>query len=292
MNESAEPIFYRGVDLLVRHAKYLILVSFVGSAAGVAISFLFTPVFKADAILIPSDEMLGKSETSQLAGLGGLATLIGVGGAGSRENEAVAILKSRALTYGYIQTNTLMPILFHNRWNPVAKTWNSIKQTPTLGDGYKVFDNIRTIIENRKTGLITISVTWEDPKLAKQWVDGLVNAANDLLRHQAIERSTKNLEYLQNASEKTSIMEVRTTIYKLMEGEIKKQMTALGNNDYAFRVVDPAVIPEHKSAPKRWQFAAFGGVVTGMVWFLVIVFKSRVKSVDIPQARSREQILQ
>jgi uncharacterized protein involved in exopolysaccharide biosynthesis len=281
MNESAEPIFYRGVNLLVRHAKYFILISFLGSTAGVAISYLFTPVFRADAILIPSDEMLGKSETSQLAGLGGLATLIGAGGAGSRENEALAILRSRALTYLYIQTNALLPVLFHDRWNPVAKTWNSPKQTPTLEDGYKVFDNVRAVIENRKSGLITISVTWEDPKLAKQWVDGLVNATNDLLRHQAIERSTKNLEYLQSASEKTTVMEVKTTIYKLMEGEIKKQMTALGNNDYAFRVVDPAVTPEHKSAPKRWQFAAFGGVVTGMVWFLTIVFKSRAKSVDI-----------
>jgi uncharacterized protein involved in exopolysaccharide biosynthesis len=281
MNESAEPIFYRGLDLLVRHAKYLILISFVGSAAGVAISYLFTPVFRSDAILIPSDETLGLSQTSQLAGLGGLATLIGVGATGNKENEAVAILRSRALAYGYIQTNALLPVLFHDRWDPVTKTWKSTKKTdiPTLEDGYKVFDgSIRTVIENRKNGLITISVTWEDPRLAKQWVDGLVNATNDLLRHQAIERSTKNLEYLRDASEKTSIVEVKTTIYKLMETEIKKQMTALGNNDYAFRVIDPAVIPEHKSAPKRSLFAAFGGLVSGMAWFLAIALKSRIKT--------------
>jgi uncharacterized protein involved in exopolysaccharide biosynthesis len=71
---------------------------------------------------------------------------------------------------------------------------------------------------------------------------------------------------------------VRTTIYKLMETEIKKQMTALGNTDYAFRVVDPAVIPQRKSAPKRSIFAVFGAVLSGMAWFLVVAVKSRIKA--------------
>jgi uncharacterized protein involved in exopolysaccharide biosynthesis len=281
MNDSSEPILYRGVDLLVRHAKLFFLVSFVGSLAGIAISYLFTPVFRADAILIPSDELLGLGQNSQLGGLGGLASLVGIGGTGNKEAEAIAILKSRALVYAYIQANALLPILFHDRWNAAAQTWKATEKAavPTLEDAYILFDrNIRTVVENRKSGLVTISVTWEDPKLAKQWVDGLVSATNDLLRHQAIERSTKNLAYLEDASAKTSIMEVRTTIYKLMETEIKKQMTALGNTDYAFRVVDPAVIPQRKSAPKRSIFAVFGAVLSGMAWFLVVAVKSRIKA--------------
>jgi uncharacterized protein involved in exopolysaccharide biosynthesis len=282
MNDSAEPLFYRGLNSLVRHAKYFVLITFVCAAIGVAISYRFTPVFKADAVLIASDEMLGLNQNSQMGGLGGLATLIGVGTAGNKENEAVAILRSRALAYEYIRANTLLPILFHDRWDPATQNWKVGKKAPTLEDGYTFFDkSIRTIIENRKNGLITISVTWEDPKLAKQWVDGLVSATNDLLRQQAIERSTKNLEYLQNASERASIMELKTTIYKLMETEIKKQMAAIGNIDYAFRVVDPAVIPEHKSAPKRSVFAVFGAIIGGMVWFLVIVFRNRTKPVDV-----------
>ncbi len=282
MNGSAEPIFYRGVDILVRHAKILLLVSFLGAVAGVAISYRFTPVFKADAILIPSDELLGLGQNSQLGGLGGLASLVGVGGTGNKEAEAIAILKSRALVYAYIQVNSLLPILFHDRWDAAAHDWKSTKKTaiPTLEDAYILFDrNIRTVVENRKSGLVTISVTWEDPKVAKQWVDGLVSATNDLLRHQAIERSTRNLEYLEAASAKTSIMEVKTSIYKLMETEIKKQMTALGNNDYAFRVVDPAVTPEHKSAPKRSMFAVSGAVLSDMAWFLVVAFRGRLNSI-------------
>jgi uncharacterized protein involved in exopolysaccharide biosynthesis len=282
MNDSSEPIIYRGVDVLLRNAKILLLLSFVGALAGVAISYRFTPVFKADAMLIPSDELLGLGQNSQLGGLGGLASLVGIGGTGNKEAEAIAILKSRGLVYAYIQANSLLPILFHDRWDAAAHDWKSREKAaiPTLEDAYILFDrNIRTVVENRKSGLVTISVTWEDPKVAKQWVDGLVSATNDLLRHQAIERSTRNIEYLEGASAKTPIMEVKTTIYKLMETEIKKQMTALGNNDYAFRVVDPAVIPQHKSAPKRSMFAVFGAVVSAMAWFLVVAVRNRIKAV-------------
>src|SRR3979490_3347277 len=101
MNDSSEPIIYRGVDVLLRNAKILLLLSFVGALAGVAISYRFTPVFKADAILIASDELLGLGQNSQLGGLGGLASLVGIGGTGNKEAEAIAILKSRGLVYAY-----------------------------------------------------------------------------------------------------------------------------------------------------------------------------------------------
>ena len=281
MRQSAEPILYQGLSLLARHIKLFLLLSFMGSVAGIALSYTFSPLFRADATLIASDEMLGLNQNPVLSGLGGLASLVGIGTSGNKESEAIAILKSRALTTAYIQTNDLLPIIFHDRWNSIEHKWKSDTrgEFPTLEDGYRAFDrDIRGVIENRKTGLITIFVAWEDPKLARQWVDGLVNATNEFLRRQAIERSTKNLEYLQSASDRTSIMEIKATIYKLMETEIKKQMLALGNKDYAFRVVDPAVVPERKAFPKRSIFAACGAIIGSIGWFLVVAFKGRTNS--------------
>jgi uncharacterized protein involved in exopolysaccharide biosynthesis len=145
-----------------------------------------------------------------------------------------------------------------------------------LEDGYRVFDKqVRNIVENRKTNVITVYITWQDPKLAKQWADGLVDAANELIRQQEIERSTNNLAYLQAASERTSIIEVKNSIYKLMETEIKKQMIAMGNKHYAFRVVDPAVVPQYKAFPKHTYFAVFGGAIGALIWLLLVAFRDR-----------------
>jgi uncharacterized protein involved in exopolysaccharide biosynthesis len=276
--QNDQSVFSGGIGSLQRHYRSFLILGFAGALAGIAVSFLFTPVFRADATLVPSDEVLGLNQNSIVGGLGGLASLVGFGGAGNRENEALAILKSRALTSAYIEANDLLPIIFYDRWDADKHQWKSNKkgQVPTLEDGYTVFDkSIRLVVENRKTGLVIVSVTWRDPKLAKEWVDGLVNAANDLLRRQAIERSTTNLEYLQKVLDRTTVVTMKDTISKLMETELKKQMMATGNRDYAFRVVDPPVIPEHKSAPKRSLFAVFGGAFGAMLWICMVLFRNK-----------------
>jgi uncharacterized protein involved in exopolysaccharide biosynthesis len=50
-------------------------------------------------------------------------------------------------------------------------------------------------------------------------------------------------------------------------------MMALQNKDYAFRVVDPAVVPDKKSFPRRPLFAALGAGAGFMIWFLIVMFK-------------------
>jgi uncharacterized protein involved in exopolysaccharide biosynthesis len=280
VNQTTEPLFDRGFRLLLQHLRLFLALTISGGLAALGVSYLFTPQFKADITMVASDETLGLDQNSLLGGFSGIAALVGAGAGalGNKESEAIAILRSRGLVVSYIQANDLLPILFAKKWDSAAHKWKSDKKgyVPTLADGYRVFDkDIRNVVENRKTNIINLFITWQDPKLAKQWADGLVDSANDLLRRQEIERSTKNLEYLTAASEKTSIMEVKNSIYKLMESEIKKQMIAMGNKDYAFRVVDPAIVPERKVFPTHSYFAVFGAVVGAMIWFLLVSFRGR-----------------
>jgi hypothetical protein len=272
--------FVRVAAFLWRRRLMLCILIVVGAAAGAGLSYRVKPLYKADALLVPSDETLGLNATGALGALGGslggLASLVGIGGKADKESEAIETLKSRGLTTAYIVSNGLMPILFQDRWDPVTKKWHVdlFGRVPTLEDGYRKFDkSIRTVVENRKTGLTTISVIWTDRNLAKQWTQGLVDAANELLRTQAIERSTLNLEYLRKASDSTNITEVKATIYKLMETEIKKQMVAYGGKDYAFRMVDPPVVPERKDSPIRSLYLLVGAVLCPMLGCLFIALR-------------------
>jgi uncharacterized protein involved in exopolysaccharide biosynthesis len=268
--------FDRGIVFLGRHKVLLLVLASVGGLAGFALSYCFTPQYKADAVLVPSDEILGLSENGGLGSLGGLASLVGVGAPGSKENEAVETLKSRALTRSFIEANGILPIIFHDRWDSAARKWkvDKLGRVPTLEDGFRKFDkNILTVVENHKTGLITISITWEDPVLATQWTAGLVDAANDRLRTQAVARSTRTLEYLEKVSATMSITEVKASIYKLIESEIKKQMIASGGKDYAFRVVDPPVVPERKVFPARSLFLVFGALIVPAIGSLILALR-------------------
>jgi hypothetical protein len=74
-----------------------------------------------------------------------------------------------------------------------------------------------------------------------------VKLANDDLRDQAIEESERDISYLSDQVVKTNVLQLRDAIYSLMENEIKEEMLARGSEQYALKVVDPAIPPERLS---------------------------------------------
>ena len=112
-----------------------------------------------------------------------------------------------------------------------------------------------------KTGLVTLTIAWSDPRLAAKWANGLVSITNDYLRTKAIAESERNITYLNEQAGKTDVMTVKQAIYAILQNEINKQMLARGSDEYAFKILDPAAPPEVPSSPrpKLWTFLAFFG---------------------------------
>jgi uncharacterized protein involved in exopolysaccharide biosynthesis len=131
---------------------------------------------------------------------------------------------------------------------------------PTLWKGNDYFaKNVRRVTEDTKTGLVTLTITWTQPRLAAEWANNLVEMTNNFLRDKAIQESERNIAYLTDQAGKTNVVPVRDSIYTLMESEIKKEMVARGSQEYALKVIDPAVIPERHSSPRLsvWTITGF-----------------------------------
>jgi uncharacterized protein involved in exopolysaccharide biosynthesis len=249
---------------LQRRWLILLTTTLLGGALGIAVSFILSPRYKADALLIASDEVNGADTSANLSGpLGGLAAIAGIGSARRGQlNEGIATLKSRILTERYIAQQNLLPVLFSHQWNSDTQRWQtSSKRVPTYLMGYRLFDKIRTVTEDRKTGLVTISIEWTDPQLAAKWTRDLVDQTNEYLRAQALERANRDLSYLNDQLKKAAVVELRAAISKLIEAEIKKAMVAEGNPEYAFHFIDPPVVPDKPVFPKRVLFLLAGLVV-------------------------------
>lgn len=265
---------------LAAHKWKILLCAVVAAliAAGVALSM--TPIFRAEVLIAPAKEGDSRGGLSALAGqFAGLGSLAGIGfGGGSDKSQAVATLSSRALTERYIHDQNLLPVLFPHRWDSAkeAFTPNSRGKVPTLWDGNKLFNGIRAVAEDKKTGLVTLSIEWKDPQQAAQWANDLVKLANSTLRNRAIADSNRNLDYLNEQLEKTGVVEVRQAIYRLLETEVKNIMVAQGSEEYAFKVIDPAVVPQDKSRPKRSLITLAGGLFGLMLAALYYALARRV----------------
>ena len=207
--------------------------------------------------------------------LGGIAALAGVSlGADTGKAEAVAVLQSESLTEGYIRQNGLLQILYRDDWDAARNAWKKLdpKKMPTVWKASRKFDKgIRKVVTAPKTGLVTLTITWTDPNLAAAWANGLVKMTNDELRDKAIRESERNIAYLNAEAAKSNVVEVRQAIYSIMKSEINRAMIARGSDEYAFKIVDPAVPPELASWPNKilWLLA---GLALGFMLSVAVVF--------------------
>ncbi len=214
--------------------------------------------------------------------LGPLASMAGISGGAVQKSEAVALLQSRTLTQRFIQENELLPVFYPGSWDPQTKTWSVTDpdRIPTLWDGNEIFRKIRTVAQDTKTGLITLNITWTDPVLAAEWANGLVDLTNRVLREEAIRESERNVAYLTGEVAKTELVQVKTALYALVENEIKQAMLARGRDQYALKVIDPAVVPETPSSVRLLVWLIVGLAAGAVLSLLIVFLKAAWRSED------------
>lgn len=254
--------------ILVR--KWLIVAAaLLGMILAMAAAWIMPSRYRASVLVAPVSETGAGSGGlgSIISQVGGLASLAGLSAdAGTRKAEAVAVLQSEELTARYLVEENLLPVLFADRWDDSRKEWKTGWRIgkPTIWEATRLFGRkVRSVSEDSKSGLLTISVVWTDPKLAAAWANDLVRITNLTMRDKAISEAARNIEYLKSEAAKTSVVQLQSAIYSILEAEIRKEMLARGSEEYAFRVIDPAVVPEKPAYPSVILWAIFGLVVGG-----------------------------
>ncbi|NGZ06414.1 MAG: hypothetical protein G8237_08660 [Magnetococcales bacterium] len=260
---------------LIDQKWWIVAITLLCTSGAITYALTATPIFQADVLLEPAGEDAKKGGGS-LAQLGGLAAMAGIslGGSGGTKDMAIAKLKSRIFLEEFIRDENLLPVLFHEKWDSENKKWKpeDPKKIPTYFQGVDYFrTDILKVSEDKKTGLVTLILEWQDKEQTTRWANLLIERINRHLRTQAIEDAKRNIDYLNGELNKTTITELRQAISTILEDQIKKIMLANGRQDFAFRVIDPAVIPEKRTRPKRVIIVILGGI-TGLFLGMVTAF--------------------
>jgi uncharacterized protein involved in exopolysaccharide biosynthesis len=250
-----DPISLKDLTREAWRRKWLALAIVVATTlAGAIAGWTLPKSYDAIVLLSPaSDDSSGGGLGSLTSRFSGLASLAGLSAAGdSKKAESIAVLQSDALTQRYIKENELLPVLFADSWDGAKKAWkvSDAASTPTLWKASRFFGKkVRKVALDTETGLVTLSVRWGDPELAAKWANGLVEMTNAYLRDKAIRESERNIAYLTEQASQTNVVEARQAIFNVLETELNRVMFARGSNEYAFKVVDPASVPESPSFP-------------------------------------------
>ncbi|HEX5046064.1 MAG TPA: Wzz/FepE/Etk N-terminal domain-containing protein [Gammaproteobacteria bacterium] len=241
--------------------KWLLLgCAFTCALVAVAIAYALPVKYRAETLLKPArtdNNMLG-----QLGAVGGLASLAGLAlPTDDRSAEARALLESKEFSMEFVRNENLLPVLFEKDWDAEAGRWrtNDPKRIPTELDAYRLLrDKVRTVSQDPQSRMVLLAIEWKDPELAASWANKMVALLNDKMRADALARSRRNLDFLRDEYEKTTVAPLREAISSVMENELQTSMLSSVERDYAFRVIDPAIVPNRRSSPNRVLIAVSG----------------------------------
>lgn len=283
----------------------IVLVTLIVAAMAVIGSLLLPNIYRAQAVLAPVAEQ-------QPRGLGSLLGRIApLGGLGGLELNAIAIdnttlaievLQSRQFLTDFIRRHDLLvPLFAAEKWDADSKQWivdpgiydvarkkwvRDVRPPKTAQPSdweiFKEFSDIVSVEQDPDTRLVRVAVESRSPIAAKEWVDLLVRDINERMRSQDLRESRRSVEFLERRMQDTSLTEMRLTLSGLLEQELRTIMLAEGRQEYAFRTVDPAVVPEEKARPARALICIAVTLFGGLCVTLFVVMRQLRKQGKMP----------
>ena len=234
-----------------------------------AYAFLATEWYRTEVVLTPAPQ----KTTAALGSVGGLGAglLAGVAGfnfGNTNTAESIGVLKSDDFARQFIEDQGLLHVLLADEWDARAGQWKERdpKRQPDIRDAVKYFHkHVLSVDEDKRTGLVTVSIEWKSAAAAASWANMIVYRLNEKMRSRELMEGEANVAYLQKESSATNVVAVQQAISRLLEAELQRVMVARGNEEFSFRIVDPADVPKYRSRPKRFVTLVLGILAGGLL---------------------------
>ena len=302
-NEFDDEIDLRELFGVLWSGKIKIIVITAIFAVGSVFYALSVPnQYRATALLAPAQSD-GGGLSSALGQLGGLASLAGVsigGGESSESQIAQEIMKSWSFVETFISDNILeVEVYAAEGWSKgsgelhinqdvydsesgdwLTEDSNGNIAPPTSWELFKAFSGMLSVSEDKTSGLVSVSIEYHSPQMAKEWLDMYVSAINEHMQSRQVAKVSNNIDYLKAQIDKTSIAEMREVFYTIIEEQTKNKMVAEASPDYAFVAVSPSMVPEEKSQPKRALICILGTLLGGMLSVLLVLVTHYARGSD------------
>ena len=264
---------------LLRHKLSIFMLTLLFGVGALVVALVTPNTYQAEVLISSSQNKSGGGLSALASQYGSMAALAGIdlGSGDTGMESAMALLQSRKFIISMIEEENLKPVLFSNSWDSEAKAWlipapstvsriknifateaKSVDPIPSDLAAFKAFDDLFSVSKDKLSGLVTIKMQSEDPQWATYIANKIIIRLNEYLRNEAILQSDSNIRYLEQEIADTPLVEFKTALYELVESESRNKMFANVNKEYAFKVIDPALVPEQAVKPKRKLILVLG----------------------------------
>jgi len=230
---------------------------------------------------------------------GGLASMAGISIPSSGVDSgtyAIQVIKSREfakhlMTFEGIKQNLMAvesfdmvskKIIYDNEiYDANKKTWvrkdSKFNAEPSYIEIHETA--LKDLIVNKDdiTGLITISFEHKSPVFAQEFVALVIKELNNITREINLKETNAALDYLKLEYENINKQELKYTINSLISNQMNNKMMASIKDDYLLSIIDPPIVPELKSSPKRALICILITIFGGLFSIVVALFNDSFK---------------
>ncbi len=159
-------------DILSRERRLIAVVTLLFTLGSVFYAFFATPVYRS-------------------------TTLVDV--SADKDRQASAFLQSHAFFEDFVRREELLPLLYADLQRREPGIWKGGgKQAPSLRDGAALLKRRVAVSRKKKnSGLVRVSLEFEDPSVAADILNRLVVRINEVIREEAVVKATRNISYLE-----------------------------------------------------------------------------------------------
>ena len=277
-------------------------ISALAAAVSVIVALMLPNIYTSSALLAPAEQSGGGLSARLMQEYGGLASLAGVplsgGGEDGRAQLGMELMKSRAFLGEFVERRKLLPELMAVEYwdmatgdlvyDPEIYNYDSGKWVrdigppfqpkPSLLEAHEEFMLILRVSQDRQTGYVSVSIDHESPIIAARWVNWMVEDINAAVRSQDVEEANRSISYLQNQIANTSLAELQTVFFELIESQTETAMLAEVRPEYVFKTIDPAVVAEERSRPNRALICVLGTLLGGILSLMIVLIRNYASS--------------
>jgi uncharacterized protein involved in exopolysaccharide biosynthesis len=254
----------------------------VAVTLGVLYALTATPIYRADVVMSPAEQ---RRDNVNLGQLGGIAALAGIAVPGGSNSEPLAVLRSKAFVSAFIDEEGALPAVLatmSHRGGVERLLPRSHGAAPDLQDATEYFLREALLVsEDKKTGVVTLAVEWPDASQAATWANALAMRLNDKMREMSLAESERNIEFLQGELRKTAIIPLQQAVGRILESEMQKLMLARGSPEFAFRVIDRALVAKKPWRPMRKLVVGLSAAAGLLLSICILAVRGMLAATDV-----------
>ena len=290
------------INLVEEKLKFLLFLLLLSILSSLIVALVLPNTYKSEA-LISIDAPDQNPMSSMLDRYSGVASLAGISlpsGAGQDKSLLVIeTIKSRdflrhllkdkeikinLMAYASFDPSTNELLIDKEIYDESNEIWleNDFydQGEPTFLEVYEIYRENLSASQDKVTGFVQLSFTHISPIFAQNFLERIIDEANNLLRIKAIDEADHSLNFLRQLLPQIAEKEIQISINSLIKQQLQSKMLASANQDYLLKSIDRPFFPEKKSDPQRSLILVMGfmiGILINFIYLMIVTTLRKLK---------------